>query len=488
MTNFDEMDHISAVYLMTQGQKLYTDIFATHFPFPFYWAYLFSPIWVILPFAKAITNFHFVLALFYILVFVSTFFTLKKPAFKIMFSFWILFLSLILSLYHGNLFLSETFTGLLISAIFWILIPVFIDKQKLNLYSRILLIIFASLAAWTQPLFALLILIPILLSPSNKKLKIFLFAFIINLIPLVFLAISNQLVDFLKQAVWFNSTVYSHNFPEQVGNNSMFIQNILDFSKNEIYLLTHFFTTTQIYQFILNLALLIFSFFIFFKSKLVYKISFLILFLSLMSRQVKVNPGSLFNFGSYPLLLFSFICLLSLFYYSHKIFIKIIIGILILICFITATYDFSPIFKQSLNPAYNYDVFWSYRQRIGEDINKLTKADEKILIYPHDPDFYFFSQRQPFDSFTYWYPWYQEVPEYQKERSTLLENNPPALIYLGGLAYKNDPILYAKFFPNLLVNYINVIKNDEKTNYWLRSDLKYRLQPLNFSSNLSIRE
>ena len=74
MTNFDEMDHISAVYLMTQGQKLYIDIFATHFPFPFYWAYLFSPIWVILPFAKAITNFHFVLALFYFLVFAFTFF------------------------------------------------------------------------------------------------------------------------------------------------------------------------------------------------------------------------------------------------------------------------------------------------------------------------------------------------------------------------------------------------------------------------------
>ena len=488
MTNFDEMDHISAVYLMSHGQKLYTDIFATHFPFLFYLAYLFSPLWVNLYFAKAITNFHFILALFYILIFISTFFTLKKSAFKIMFSVWIIFLSLILSLYHGNLFLSETFTGLLISSIFWILIPVFINKEKLTSYSQILLIIFASLAAWAQPLFALLIFIPIILSPPNKRLKTFLLASIINLIPLIYFAFSGQLIGFFKQAVLFNSNVYSHEFPEQIGNNSMFIQNIIDFFKNEFYLLTHFFNSTQIYQFILNLTLLAFTFFIFLKSKLIYKISFLTLFLSLMSRQVKVNPGSIFNFGSYPLLLFSFACLLCFFYYFRNKFSKILISILILICFITIAYDFSPIFKQSLNPAYNYDVFWSYRQRIGEDFNKLTKINEKILIYPHDPDLYFFSQRLPIDSFTYWYPWYDKINEYKQERLLALKNNPPALIYIGGLGYKNNPNAYADFFPNLLDNYINLIKDDKKTNLWLRSDLKSRLQPLNFSSNLSVSE
>ena len=488
MTNFDEMDHISAVYLMSQGQKLYTDIFATHFPFPFYLAYFSSPIWVNVSFAKAITNFHFTLALFYILIFISTFFTLKKSSFRFMFSVWIIFLSLILSLYHGNLFLSETFAGILISAIFWILIPSFIDKQKLNSYSRILLIIFASLAAWTQPLFVLLIFIPIFISPPDKRFKTFLLATIINLIPLIYFAFSGQLIGFFQQAILFNSNVYSHEFPEQVGNNSMFVQNIFDFFKNEFYLLTHFFTSTQIYQFILNLTLLIFTFVILFKAKLIYKILFLILFLSLMSRQVKVNPGNIFNFGSYPLLLFSFACLLSFFYYFRNKFPKILIGILVLICFITVAYDFSPIFKQSLDPAYNYDVFWSYRQRIGEDITKLTEANEKILIYPHDPDLYFFSQRLPLDRFTYWYPWYDKVNEYKQERLSALKNNSPAVIYYGGMVYKDNPKAYAEFFPNLLDNYINVIKDNETTNLWLRSDLQDRLQPLNFSSNFSANE
>ncbi|HPT66096.1 MAG TPA: hypothetical protein PK257_02180 [Candidatus Woesebacteria bacterium] len=488
MINFDEMDHLSAVYLMSRGQKLYTNIFATHFPFPFYLAYLTSPFWVHASFAKAITNFHFTLTLFYFLVFISTFFTFKKSSFRLMFSIWIIFLSLILSLYHGNLFLSETFTALLISSILWILIPVFFDKQNLNFYSRFLLIIFASMAAWTQPLFVFLILIPILISPPGKRLKTFLIALIINLIPLIYFAFSGQLVSFFQQAVLFNSNVYSHEFPEQVGNNSMFIQNIIDFFKNEFYLLTHFFTSTQIYQFILNLTLLVFSFFVLFKAKFVHKIVFLILFLSLMSRQVKVDPGSIFNFGSYPLLLFSSVCLLSFFYFFRNKFPKIFIGILVLVCFITVTHDFSPIFKQSLNLAYNYDVFWSYRQRIGEDINKLTKPDEKILVYPHDPDLYFFSQRLPLDRFTYWYPWYEKINEYKQERLSALKNNPPAVIYYGNVAYKDNPKAYADFFPNLLTNYINVIKDDKKTNYWLRSDLKDRLQPLNFSSNLSTKE
>jgi len=475
MTNFDEMDHLSAVYLMSQGRQLYRDIFATHFPFPFYWAYLFSPSWINASFGKAITNFHFSLALFYLLIFISTFFTFRKNSFKLIFSIWIIFLSLILSLYHGNLFLSETFTGLLISAIFWILLPIFIDKQKLNSYGRILLLIFASFSAWTQPLFILLIFIPIILSPPNKRIKIFLLALIVNLIPLIALTISGQLISFFKQAIWFNFAIYSHNFPEQINNYSMFIQNIFSFFKNEFYLLTHFFTSTQIYQFILNLSLLIFTFFIALKAKSIHKVSFLILFLSLMSRQVKVVPGSIFNFGSYPLLLFSFTCLLSFFYLFSKNFSKIIISLLILICFITAIYDFSPIFRQSLNPSYNYHVFWSPHQLIGEDIAKVTQPNEKILIYPHDPDMYFFSKRLPVDPFTYWYPWYDKTLEYKQERLSALKNDPPALIYIGSLAYKDDPNLYGKFFPHLLDNYTNVVKDNKSTNYWLRNDLRSRL-------------
>jgi len=268
----------------------------------------------------------------------------------------------------------------------------------------------------------------------------------------------------------------------------MLIQNISDFFKNEIYLLSHFFTSTQIYQFILNLSLLIFSFLIILKSKTTHKIIYLIMFLSLLSRQIKVTPGHIFNFGSYPIILFSFICLLSSIYFLQKKYSKYLIYILVLICFITAGFDFLPIFKQSLNRAYNYDVFWSYRQRIGEDITSLTKPEEKILVYPHDPDFYFFSQRLPIDRFTYWYPWYDKINSYKQERLLAIKNNQPSLIYYGSIGYKNNPNAYAEYFPNLLDNYINVYKNNQTTNYWIRSDLVDRLQPLNFSSHASTNE
>lgn len=126
---------------------------------------------------------------------------------------------------------------------------------------------------------------------------------------------------------------------------------------------------------------------------------------------------------------------------------------------------------------YNYEVFWGYRQRIGEEIAKLTKPDEKILIYPHNGDLYFFAHRQPLDKFLYWYPWIDAVDEFRNERLNALKETPPSLIYYANLAYKDNPRAYEEFFPNLLDNYVNVIKDGKETNYWLRNDLRDRLQP-----------
>jgi len=484
MTNFDEMDHISAVYLMTQGQQLYKDIFATHFPFPFYWAYLFSPLWAHPPFSSAITNLHFSLALFYLLTFTSIFFSFKKNSFKIMFSVWILFISSILGLYHGNLYLSEIFTGLMMSSVLWILIPVFLDKQKLNNYTSFLLILFASIGVWTQPLMIFLLVIPFLLVSSKKEFfKNVLIAFIINIIPIIALIYSGQFNDFYKQAITFNSVVYSHDFPEKVGNNTMLMQTVSDFFSHQDVLLTHFFNSTQIYQFLLNIGLIVFTVAILWKAKLVHKVSLILLLVALMSRQVKAVPGVIFNFGTFPLLLISFICLINLFYPNNfgfkpkfKFISKSIVTLTIILCFIFVTKDNWPILKQSLNPAYNYHVFWSNREKTGKIINDLTKSNERILVYPNDPDFYFFSQRLPMDRFTYWYPWYDKIPEYKQERLNALKNNPPSLIYSGGLGYKSDPYLYAKFFPELLVNYVRVADQRIPTDIWLRKDLKDRIQ------------
>jgi len=448
MNNFDEMDHISAVYFMSRGKMLYKDIFATHFPLPFYWAYLFSSVWTHPPFYRAITVFRLSLMVFYVMIFVLIFRELKKPSEKNIFSIWILFTSLILGLYHGNLYLSETFSGILLSGVLWLLI----SKSK-NIF---LFIILASLAFWTQPLLGLLILIPILLSSKKEMSKTFLTIFGINIVPLVLLIMSGQFGGFLKQAIMFNFVNYSKNFPEQVSNNSMMRQNILNFFDNQKYLLSHFFNSTQIYQFILNLSLIIFSFLFLKKEKWIYKFALATLLLSLMSRQVKVIPGKIFNFGIYPILLCAFVCLLT--FLLNKRF-RFYAYILVIICFIMAGIDSWPIFKQSLNHGYNYEVFWSYRERIGEEISKFSNVNDRIWIYPHEPDLYFFAQRMPMDRFTYWYPWYDEVPEFKNERLETLKNNPPKIIYYGQMAYKNNPTMYADFFPNMLKNYKNVSGN-----------------------------
>jgi hypothetical protein len=201
-----------------------------------------------------------------------------------------------------------------------------------------------------------------------------------------------------------------------------------------------------------------------------------------MSRQVKAVPGVIFNFGTFPILLVSFVCLINLYYPQNFGFkskfppiTKYLVILAISLCFIFVGKDNWPIFKQSLNPAYNYHVFWSGREKIGKTIHDFTLPNEKILVYPNDPDFYFFSQRLPIDRFTYWYPWYDKISEYKQERLNALKNTPPAIIYSGGLGYKNDPYMYGKFFPNYLVGYVRVYDQNIPTDIWLRQDLKSRI-------------
>lgn len=488
MVNLDELDNILAPFLMSQGKLFYRDIFNMHFPLPFYVAYLFSPFWVNQDPSRAIAVFRLSLLFVYFLSFFITFISFKNKKTKNTFSFWIILLSILVPLYHGNLYLSETFSTIFISSIFWLSVPIMLGWEKFSNYHLYLLIIFSSLAFWTQPLLIILFFIPLLFVKKAQFLKFICTSFFLNLIPLILFFINGQLFSFFNQTIIFNSKIYSHFFPEQIGNYSMLFQNFLSFFKNELVLLTNFNNTTSISQFLFHICLVILFYFILRKRNFKYILVFLVIFISINIRSLKIVPGFIYNFAIFPLLAVSSASVFILF--SDVINLKLkTLFILIIFCgFVLNFIDFYPILKQSLNLGYNYDVFWSYRQRIGEDITKLTQPKEKILIYPHDSDFYFFSKRQPVDIFPYWYPWIDANSEYKNQRSHALKDNPPPLIYLGSLAYKNDSEYYKKLFPNLLNDYINLTKNGEITNYWLRSDLIGRLQGLNFSSHASTNE
>lgn len=488
MVNLDELDNILAPFLMFQGKTFYRDIFNMHFPLPFYIAYFFTPFWVNQDPSRAIAVFRLSLLSVYFLSFLFTFISFKNPKTKNTFSLWIILLSLLVPLYHGNLYLSETFTAIFISSIFWLSIPIFLKWENFSNYHLYLLIFFASLAFWTQPMMILLFLIPFLFIKKNQWIKFLLTSLCLNLIPLLFFLINHQFKDFWIQTITFNSQIYSHFFPEQINNYNMFQQNIIYFFKNEISLLSSFTNSTTIFQLISHLSLLVLVFTIFSSKNYRYIAIFLAILLSISLREIKITPGSIFNFAIFPMLSISSAATIILFFLFQNKKLKVILLVNILIIFSCNILDFSPIFKQSLNKNYNYDVFWSYRQRIGETIAKLTQPEEKILIYPHDSDLYYFAKRQPVDRFPYWYPWIDSSTNFKQERLQSLKDNPPSLIYIGDLGFKDQKDYYSKLFPNLTQGYSEVFKDNQTTHIWIKSDLISRLQPLNFSPHASTSE
>lgn len=143
-----------------------------------------------------------------------------------------------------------------------------------------------------------------------------------------------------------------------------------------------------------------------------------------------------------------------------------------------ALLDSRPIIIQSLKPNYNYDVFWSYRQRLAETIDKLSSPQEKILVYPHDVDYYALSNRLSPDRFVYWFPWINSVDQYRQERITALDNVDIPLIYIGNLDFKGISGYYFRYFPNLTTGYIPVIKEGKNTGLWIKKSYQDRLKNL----------
>lgn len=488
MVNFDETDNLTSSFLMAQGQKFYVDLFNMHFPLPYYIGYIFSPFWVNQEPSRAIALFRLSLLFVYFASFFLVFLSFKNKKTQTIFSLWIILFSFLVILYHGNMYLSETFTTIFIASIFWLIAPITLNLEEFSNYHLFLIILFASAAFWTQPFLGPLLIIPLFFIKKYQFPRFFLISFIVNIIPIIFLIITHQFSDFFHQAIIYNFQTYSHFFPGQTGNHSMLYQNFINFFQNELYLFTHFITATNLFQFITHLSFLLFFLVVFSKRKPRFVLAIILIFIEMRSREFKMNLGQIFDFAFLPFLSVSLASIFLLLIYFKKIKNKIISVLFLIIILICLTLDFQPIFLQSLKLGYNYDIFWSYRQRIGEDIAKLTLQTEKILIYPYESDIYFFSHRQPSDRFIYWYPWIDADTNLKKERLDSLQKNPPALIYFADKPYKNDPHTYSKFFPNLLNNYINLYKDNQPTNYWIRPDLINRLQPLNFSDHTSTKE
>ncbi|MBP9818113.1 hypothetical protein KBC75_05215 [Candidatus Shapirobacteria bacterium] len=465
MTNFDENDHLAVAYFMSQGRLLYQDIFSHHFPFPYYWTYLFTPLWNFASPSQLISVFRLSALALYLINFFLVFLSFKNNRSRYSYSLWIFCLSTFFTLYHGNLVLSETYAAIFLSTVFWLSLPILLKWEKPSLFNHILLILFSSLAFWTQPLLVILFLIPYLLYP--KKILVSSFSFLVsNSVVLIHLYSSGQLPAFWQQGVWFNFFVYPKFFVDD--------QNYLSFFSHELYLFTHFFNPLQIAQFVLHLSFIVLlASFLRQKQKLL-AIVLILLFVASRIREVKIIPGIPFNFGIYPFLLISLgcFCLLVFMFYSRIQF--LVSSFLVVMLFLPTL----PILQNSLKPGYNYEVFWGYRQRDADLISRLSDPAEPILVYPHDVDFYTLSRRLPPDRFVYWFPWIDSVSQFRSERLTALASTDIPIIYLGNLDFKGQSNFYAQYLPNLTNNYVQVFRKGKSTNIWLLKKYQSRLNSL----------
>lgn len=469
MTNFDENDHLAVAYFMSRGHLLYKGIFSHHFPFPYYWTFLFTPFWRFSSPSQLISIFRLSALVLYLLNFFLVFISFKNLRSQLGFSLWIFCLSFFFTLYHGNLVLSETYAAIFISSLFWLSLPQILHWEKPCRFNLLLIIIFTSAAFWTQPLLVFLFILPLILYPGKIIFTLISLA-ALNLFVPIYFYLSGQISDFWQQGIWFNFFVYPRFFIDDQTYFSIF--------SHEFYLFTHFFNSIQISQFILHLSTYILGFYLISRKKFIPVVVFVLFFLSAHVREVKIIPGQLYNFGIYPLLLLGLgsLCILLFVNFSR------LTAYLLRFTFILALLSFSissyPIIQNSLKPGYNFEVFWGYRQRTADIIAKLSRPHEPILVYPHDVDYYPLSQRLAPDRFVYWFPWINFVPGFRQERLFALQKNDIPVIYLGDLSFKGQPNFYQQYFPDLIKNYSPVIRDGRATGIWLENNHLDRLKSL----------
>ena len=455
MGNFDEFDHIVAGHAMKQGRALYSQHFTNHFPLPYYWVYLFTPFWSDVAPARTLTVFRLSLLILYLLSYTLVFLTFKKNISKYCFSLWISIVSLFFVVYLGYIIITDTFIAVFVSSIIWITFPILLKWEKPSAYSQTLLIISSSLAFWTQPMLFFLLFVPFLMMKEKRTMiKWLVFTFILNSIPLIFFYINKQFYEFLFQGLYFNFKIYSPYYYDMGGlKGNHTVSLIMLYIKNEFLFLKGLSNPLQIVQFIFHLSFVWMLYRIIKSKNIRHIVLLLLLFFASRIREVKAAVGTAFDVGIYPFMLFAGAC--SIFFIidlmkSKKVGMKLFSLSLLTIVILANVLTFQQIFFQSLKPDYNYHVFWSPKQDKGSIIKSLSLPTESVLMYPHDVDLYYFSDRLSPDRFSYWFPWIDAWPEYKKERLHALKKNPPSVIYVEIWDMEMIEIIMPVIFPTSL--------------------------------------
>jgi hypothetical protein len=446
MTNFDERDHLAVGYFMYQGKDLYKDIFSHHFPLPYAWVEMFGRWWIDVPASRGVSIFRMSLAVYYAIGLVLGMVALRTCMSRVKLLLVALSSMLLMPLFHGNLLLSETFGYW---PVFIMIMIIMLNKHKSDIRVRevVILATLSLFAFWSQPL----LIAGFVLAGfyARFRLKLFIGLSAVGMtIPLWWMMMSGTLHDFLEQAVWFNWVIYPKYYTDVSVESttiwSVLTRGVQDFVNSGVI------NWILMGQIIGSVAIL-WSLWIRIRAKKWTSLIVLLLALALvLLRWVKIEIGVLFNFGIWPLMILMLIMLWQGVWENKgraKIVSAGLLGIF-LFCWIVAGW---PIWQSLTVPGYNYHVFWSNRALAGQEIASLTEPSDPILVYPHDVDIYYFAKRQLPDRFVYWFPWINDVAKYREERSTMLNNSRPSLIYMGTKVFRESRLDYSNIYPDITV-------------------------------------
>lgn len=475
-SEMDETDHLAVASLMHDGRFLYADLFSHHFPLPYYWTYLFAFPWDHLQPYQGIILFRLSITLLYLIIFTLVAIVQRNERTRFTLAIWIVLFTTFFYLYRGNLVMSETYVGMGILGVSWLLLPIMIGWEKLTPIKIVLCHGFATMAFWSQPLSGLLFF-PVFLFLNNKRciLRNISFLILLNIVPIIFLQIRGQLPHFFEQAFIYNFSTYVKNYPlPQSADSIWIIEAGKSFFINQSKFITHAASALGLSQLILHMGYLGFGYIVAKDKRWRYFFMLVTLYFAPRLRETKIAIGEALNYGIFPILtLFSiaFVLLLIHNWKKGRLFV-FVLGATLIFLNLTSGITF---FREGLKPGFTYHYYWSDQQRTGEIIQKLTKENEKILITTNQVDLYFFAKRQPADKFLYWYPWTYVVDEYKNERLHTLQEKIPALIFVGDTLSQKSIPEHQKIFLNIKDDYSLVEVDGVPKGMWIRKNEMSRI-------------
>ncbi len=443
----DEADNLVVGSLLTRGYVLYRDIFSHHFPFAYYWAAA-----VVSLFGKSILAARLSVLLFQVTSFAIA---MKLSRFRLSLGLASLVWNIIGHLYKGNMLLYNMFCGASLVVVFSVTLAIVSRKIDGNWKSILAIGLFSTIAILSDPLsiYAIAVTLIFLLSTPPTGLKQ---GFVMGLIIAVglagyagYLLISGAFTDFIRDAITFNSQIYS----KYVYTNPVRFHDFFEMSIKGLKIFDATWMNTDPMKPICN-SYTEFDRWIF--TGFLYRLSVILTSLAFVIRKRFRAAGFIYLFAAALLVInewdfraasFIMVALVAaaglivkqwMRQQLHITFISIsqmafraLVGCM-LIWLVIRVAAHTAENRQMLSYKANFGVYESEAARIQTEL-ACGRSDVLLAYYPGNPYIYWFTDMKPVSKYIFMWPWVAEIalPDVINCLSDTLSDKGLAVVYIA---------------------------------------------------------